>query len=46
MGDPIREDKLRTNQEHFDYKGDINAISGENRDSRALEYEVFQVKFY
>ena len=46
MGDPIREDKLRTNFGNYDHKGDRNTLSGENRDSRSLEYEVFQVKFY
>ena len=45
--DPIRQDKLRTSQNNFDYKGDKNALSeSKGKDIRALEYEVFQVKFY
>ena len=47
-GNPIKENKLYTNQFSYDYKGDSNALSEFNYSNRGkvLEYEVFQVIFY
>ena len=47
-GNPIKENKLYTNQISYDYKGDSNALSEYNGQNylKALEYEVFQVIFY
>ena len=47
-GNPIKENKLYTNQISYDYKGDSNALSEYKCLNllMALEYEVFQVIFY
>ena len=47
-GNPLKENKLYTNQSSYDYKGDSNALSEYKfkYKLKALEYEVFQVIFY
>ena len=45
-GNPIKENGLSIRQHSFDYKGDKNALSEHKTDSKALEYEVFQIEFY
>ena len=48
IGNPINDNKLFTNQYSYDYKEDKNALSefdGFNN-LKAIEYEVFQVKFH
>ena len=42
MGDPIREDKLRTN---FGHKEDINALSGTNRIQGLFNMKYFKLNF-
>ena len=42
----IKENGLSIRQHSFDYKGDKNALSEHKTDSKALEYEVFQIEFY
>ena len=50
VGNPIKENKLYTYQFCFDYKGDKQSLSEyqlfQNNESKALEYEVFQIIFY
>ena len=47
-GNPLKENKLYTNQSSYDYKGDYNALSEYYYDKpgKAREYEVFQIIFY
>ena len=45
-GNIIKENGLSIRQHSFDYKGDKNALSERQIDSKALEYEVFQIEFY
>ena len=48
-GNPLKENKLFTYQNSFDYKGDKQSLSEyqyPNKDLKALEYEVFQIIFY
>ena len=47
MGDPTRQNNLRTCPNYFDYNVDKNVLSGiEYKDIRAHEYEIFHIKFY
>ena len=48
-GNPLKENKLFTYQNSFDYKGDKQSLSEyqyPNKELKALEYEVFQIIFY
>ena len=48
VGNPIKENKLYTYQYSYDYKGGNQYLSEHTNPSntKALEYEVFQIIFY
>ena len=48
IGNPIKENKLYTFQDSYDYKGGNQSLSEYINPSKlkALEYEVFQIIFY
>ena len=45
-GNPIKESTLSTKKWSYDYKGDNYSLSGTINKIKALEYEVFEVKFF